>query len=115
MAKFSENLAKLMADRGLSQSTLAAKAGITQPRISGYLTESKYSKFPSLKILIALARALRCSIDELVGLEPFKRGDIKLPDDITEAMKEYDKLPKEDRKLIRLLVERLSKKATESE
>jgi len=108
MAKFSENLARLMAQHGLTQSELAKKTGLSQPRISNYIHESDHAKFPSFKNLISLAEALRCSLDELVGLKPFKRGEITLPDEIMGALEVWDKFCDDDKKLIRLLIKRLS-------
>lgn len=83
MAKFSINLARIMREGDINQVELAKKSGISQPRISGYLSESKYAKFPSLKNLIKLARALHVSLEELTGLESLRGMEQKV-----EALKD---------------------------
>jgi len=108
MGKFSENLARLMAEKGVSQVALAKRSGIKQPLISHYLHESKHAKFPSLKNLIALARALRCSLDELVGIEDIRAGRIELPEEILNMAHKFDKLDKRDQDLMMALALRLA-------
>jgi len=62
------NLAKLMKDRGLNQVELAKKSGISQPLISNYLIQSPRGKQPTLRNLLALQRALGCTLEELTGI-----------------------------------------------
>lgn len=69
MARLSENLAELMAKKGMNQVELAKKSGIKQPLISSYLRESPSAKLPSLPNLLRLARALSCTLEQLTGLE----------------------------------------------
>lgn len=61
----SENLVKWMARRGLSQSQLAEKSGITRARISQLIHRNNHS--PNLYTIQRIAKALDCSIDELVS------------------------------------------------
>jgi transcriptional regulator with XRE-family HTH domain len=56
--------------RGLSVSQLAARAGMGQPAVS--LIENGNRPNPGADTLIRIARALRVSLDELVGNEPTK-------------------------------------------
>lgn len=49
---------------GLSQEELAKKTGITQAFLSEIETQTKC---PSLGTAIKLARALGCTVDELIG------------------------------------------------
>jgi transcriptional regulator with XRE-family HTH domain len=60
---FAEKLEQLRSVRGLSQSDLAAAAGISQPRISEWKRED--SRGPSLPVALSIARALGVSLDYL--------------------------------------------------
>lgn len=103
MTTLAENLAKYMAERGLNQVELAKKSGIKQQLISSYLNESSYAKFPSLNNLIALARALKCSLEELTGFGDIGKFEklnidsaIKLSDSAIKLAKFYESLPADD-------------------
>lgn len=102
MGKFSENLARIMREKDINQVELSKKSGVSQPRISGYLHESKWARVPNLKNLIALARALNCSLETLTGLESLE-GIEKEADAIGELSAEekaiieaYNALPDDD-------------------
>lgn len=70
--KFRAALARMMQERGLNQSELAKKSGISRQLISSYLHGGKQARTPGLENLIALARALHCSLESLTGLESLK-------------------------------------------
>lgn len=102
MTTLAKNLARIMAERRVNQVELAKKSGIKQPLISSYLNESRYARFPSLKNLIALARALKCTLDELTGLER-SRNSRKVIDNspqfgetATKLAELYESLPDDD-------------------
>lgn len=61
-----EHIRKARKDRGLTQKQLSEISDISVMSISSYET-GRF--FPSLIILIALADALNCTIDELIGRE----------------------------------------------
>nr|MBN2277327.1 helix-turn-helix transcriptional regulator [candidate division Zixibacteria bacterium] len=63
--KLSENLRRLMDEKGLNQPELSRKSGIDQPNISRYLNRHPEGKTPTLKHLVKLADALDVSLDEL--------------------------------------------------
>lgn len=65
--RFAETLARLRAEKGLTQRQLGSSAGVAWSMISKY--ESGQSS-PRLKILMRLAKALDVSVDELQGHEP---------------------------------------------
>ena len=60
---FAMNLTRLRRDRGLMQSELADRLGITQSRITEYETGKK---MPRLKRIREFAIILRCEIDDLL-------------------------------------------------
>lgn len=57
------NLKQIRIRKGLTQSELASKCGVTQQAISQY--ESGYRE-PNLEMLKKLASALECTVDELL-------------------------------------------------
>ena len=63
---FGQRLIKLRKAKGLTQEQLAEKAGSTKRTIAYYEIQSKY---PPAHLLIPLAKALRISVDELLGLK----------------------------------------------
>lgn len=72
MTKFRDNLRKLMGIYGLNQVELAKKSGVPQSLISQHLSGHPNVQTPSLKTLVALARALNCTLEELTGLESLR-------------------------------------------
>ena len=78
MTKFRDNLRKLMAIYGLNQVELAKKSGVEQSLISKHLAGHPDVRAPSLKTLIAIAHALHCSLEDLVGRDTLTAPDKKL-------------------------------------
>jgi transcriptional regulator with XRE-family HTH domain len=66
---FGKRMVALRQARGLTQIELAKAAETTQRAISYYETEAE---FPIASALIPLARALRVTTDELLGVKPAK-------------------------------------------
>lgn len=64
MSKFAERLREARLKRGLSQSQLAEKLGITQPQMSGY--ERGVSLKPD--VFVEILKVLNVSSDYLLGL-----------------------------------------------
>lgn len=64
---FGERLQGIRRARELTQVQLAEAAGTTQRAVSYYETEAG---FPPAPAVIALARALKVTTDELLGVEP---------------------------------------------
>lgn len=114
MSKFRDNLRKLMEIYGLNQVELAKKAGVDQSLISQHLSGHPNVQTPSLKTLIALARALNVTLEELTGVESLRGAEEKmqnirstnpdLPEDIREIIKHYRQLSDEDKAKIQELV-----------
>lgn len=65
--EFGRRLVQLRQARGLTQVQLAAAIESSQRVISHYETVAEY---PTVQALVALARVLRVSTDELLGLKP---------------------------------------------
>jgi DNA-binding transcriptional regulator LsrR (DeoR family) len=62
---FTQRLAALLAERGMSQNQLALLLGISRSTVTGWL---RYGKLPDAGLLAALCRELKCSSDWLLGL-----------------------------------------------
>lgn len=62
--EFARRLRKKIAMRGLTQATLGEMTGIGQPLLSLY-TQGK--SLPSAQKVSALAKALNCSVNDLIG------------------------------------------------
>lgn len=104
---FGERLQAIRKARGLTQVQLAEAASTTQRAISYYETEAG---FPPAPAVIDLARALKVSTDELLGVKPPKVE--RLSDD-TEARRMWKRfrmvtvLPERDQKAVIRLINSL--------
>ena len=65
-------LQKLRERRMMTQKELAKASGVTQQAISAI--ESGKNKFPRIITLYQLARALRCTVDDLIDDDPMKKA-----------------------------------------
>jgi transcriptional regulator with XRE-family HTH domain len=107
-ADFGERLATIRKARGLTQVQLAEAAGTTQRAISYYETEAG---FPPMPAVIALARVLKVSTDELMGIEQ-PRADLLQDDPETRRLwKKFQQvrdLPEKDQRAVIRLVNSLA-------
>ena len=67
---FISRLDQVRKEKGLTQSKLASKAGITKSAMSCYI---RRKRIPRGDILVSIARALDVSIDYLVGISNVKK------------------------------------------
>lgn len=67
MSYFGDNLERLLAEKGMSQSELSRRSGIGTSAINTYLRDGVV---PSFTKAIAIADALECTLDELAGRQP---------------------------------------------
>jgi transcriptional regulator with XRE-family HTH domain len=73
MVGLAARLKQLRMDRGLTQQQAAQAVGVTRSVISGYETEMR---FPSLDILVALARLYGVTTDYLLCLDNRESIDV---------------------------------------
>ena len=66
MLEFSKKIKELRLGKGYSQTKLASKLGINKSIISAYENQERY---PSVEVLIKLAKEFKVSVDWLVGLD----------------------------------------------
>ena len=98
--KLADNLARLMKERGFNQVELAKRSGVPQSLISRYLRSDAKAEMPSVENLIALAKALRVTLDELTGITAAQiekaESDVEtgnLTDDERLLLEAWKKLP----------------------
>jgi transcriptional regulator with XRE-family HTH domain len=110
---FGKRLAALRKARGLTQVQLAKAAGTTQRAISYYENEAG---FPPAPAVMDLARALRVSTDELLGIRPQPREVSKLerlhsdPESrrLWKRFQQMAELPEKDQRAVIRLINSLS-------
>lgn len=105
-SEFGERLMKLRLERGLTQVQLAEEAGSTQRAISYYETEAEW---PTVPQLIALAKALHVSSDEMLGLKPPSAPKFvkPKPDEaaLLKRLRLVSLLPERDRRAVLRLID----------
>jgi transcriptional regulator with XRE-family HTH domain len=103
--EFGEKLVALRQQRGLTQVQLAAASGITQRAISYYETMPGY---PAAPAIIALAKALRVSADELLGLKPLPHAltTVQQPEErrLWKQFRRVAALPERDQRAVLRLI-----------
>jgi transcriptional regulator with XRE-family HTH domain len=104
---FGERLQNLRKARGMTQVQLAEAAETTQRAVSYYETEAG---FPPAPAVIALAKALSVTTDELLGVKPPK---LERVNDDSEARRQWKRfqmistLPERDQKAVVRLINSL--------
>jgi len=104
---FGERLQAIRKARGLTQVQLAEAAETTQRAVSYYETEAG---FPPAPAVIALAKALKVTTDELLGVKPPR---VERVNDDSEARRQWKRfqmistLPERDQKAVVRLVNSL--------
>jgi len=110
---FGKRLALLRKTRGFTQVQLAKAAGTTQRAISYYENEAG---FPPAPAVMDLARVLRVSTDELLGIRPQPREATKLeqlhrdPESrrLWKRFQQMAELPEKDQRAVIRLINSLS-------
>lgn len=101
---FGERLQNIRKARGMTQAQLAEAAETTQRAVSYYETEAG---FPPAPAIIALAKTLGITTDELLGVKPPKVERVNGDSEARRQWKRFQMisaLPERDRKaLIRLI------------
>jgi transcriptional regulator with XRE-family HTH domain len=104
---FGERLRRLREGRGFTQRELAEAAETSQRMIAYYET---HSGTPAGPVLLRLARALRISPDELIGLKAEERGaEPSSPQNLRlwRKLKRVEKLPADQRRTVVQLIDAL--------
>lgn len=105
---FGKRLFSLRKAKGLTQVQLAEALGTTQRVISYYETEAE---LPPTAALIPLARVLKISTDELLGIRPTKKIEGREEPEQQRLWKRFQKmdaLPTKDQRAVIRLINSLS-------
>ncbi len=94
---FAQRLLAIRKSRGLTQTELSKLTGISTRMIAHY--ETRATNPPATKLLL-LAKALKVSIDELLGYKSFKGEEIMQNRKLLKKIKMLDKLPPADQKAL---------------
>jgi transcriptional regulator with XRE-family HTH domain len=104
-SEFGRRLLKLRIERGLTQAQLAEAIDSTQRAISHYETVADY---PPPAVIVALAKALKVSTDELLGIK--KQKPPKEPAEVRKLQRKFRQvlsLPEKDRRAIMRMINSL--------
>lgn len=104
---FGARLAQLRKDQGLTQTELGAKVGVSYRVIAYYEGETKH---PPAHLLPGLARALKITTDELLGI---KNKDLKKTSKevaLLRRLRKAEVLSKKDQKILLYFLEALLQK-----
>lgn len=97
MSVFSDNLNKIMDERGISQKWLADAADTTEATISRYANGVHK---PNIDIIVKIAKALSVSIDYLMGLTVIPNGEPNANAEELLIVRCYRRASDRDRRLI---------------
>jgi len=86
------NLTRLMAEKKMTQTQVAQRAGISQGSVSNAVRAKRAQQ---LDVIIGIAKALNVSVSELLSATP---GDI--PPDAARLLELYIPLPQESRERV---------------
>lgn len=110
--EFGERLVVLRQQRGLTQTQLAQASGVTQRAISYYETMPGY---PAAPAIIALAKALRVSSDELLGLKALPKsaaaGNAPEEKRLWRHLRVVAQLPERDQRAVLRLIDTAARAA----
>lgn len=104
---FGERLRELRQVRGLTQIELGQMVGLTQRVVSHYET---YVKFPPARIIPVLAKALKVTTDELLGLKSFKDESLAKHKSLMRRFRIVDEFPLRDQRTVFSLINALAAK-----
>jgi transcriptional regulator with XRE-family HTH domain len=101
MSYFSEKLKELRLYKDMRQSDVAAELSLP---LTTYNYYENGKTEPSIETLIKIACYFDITLDELVGIEPKNKLQEEQNNDITELIKNYKKLNKEQRQHVRIVI-----------
>ena len=101
---FGKRLAALREERALTQAELGEAVGVSQRVIAYYEREDAQ---PPGAMLIDLAKALKVSADELLGLKPTKEKTSPKMARLLKRLKKIEQLPAADQRAVLKMVDAL--------
>ena len=108
-SEFGSRLKAIRQARGLTQETLARRVGIERRMIAQY---ENYAKFPSVDLIPKLARALKVSVEELLGSKQFKDQDLARNKNLMRRFCQIESFSLRDKRTVFSLINALAAKQT---
>lgn len=106
---FAIRLLQIRKGKGLSQYDLASLTGLSQRVIAHYETVIRN---PNPTVVVKLAKALKVSADELMGIKPITDKEPPVKNRrLLKKLKVFDQLSHEDQKAVLKHIEALSEKS----
>jgi transcriptional regulator with XRE-family HTH domain len=102
--QFGPRLAALRESRGMTQTELGDAAGVSQRMIAYYEMADAQ---PPGSLLVTLARALKVSADELLGLKPVTEKTSPKTARLLKRLRRIEELPAADQRAVLKLVDAL--------
>ena len=102
--RFGKTLVSLRRARGFTQQELAKKIGVSRRMIVYYELESIH---PPVALLPDLARALKVSIEQLLGIKGIKELGFSKDKRLMRRLKQLEELPQKDRRSVLSLIKSL--------
>jgi transcriptional regulator with XRE-family HTH domain len=106
---FGERLAQIRESHGMTQAELAVAVGVSRRVIAYYEQEDSQ---PPGAMLVDLAKALRVSTDQLLGLKPSKDTTSPRAARLVKRLQKIAQLPASERRVVLKLVDGLLEKRT---
>lgn len=97
MSVFSDNLNRIMSERGISQKWLADAANTTEATISRYANGVHK---PNIDIIVQIAQALNVSIDYLMGVSVIQSSESEASTEEQLIIKCYRRASDRDQRLV---------------
>lgn len=107
-AGFGARLTELRKAAGFTQQDLATEIGVSRRMIAYYEVQSEH---PPTHLLPAIAKALRISTDELLGLAPVKRAARAKDSRLQRRLQQIEKLDSTQRRQIMQVLDTLLESA----
>lgn len=103
ISDFGKRLAQLRKVKGFTQEELGSKIGVSKRVIAYYEGETNY---PPTHLLIPIAKTLKVSVDEILGLKKSEISDSNHAA-LWRRLKKAESLPKRDQKAVTHYIEAL--------
>ena len=101
MISMSERIKKIRKQKGLSQTELGERIGVSQQVITNY---ERGIREPSIEMLLKISGALNISIENLIGEKPIKPND-ETSRALQKRFEQIKKLPPEKQKAFITMVD----------
>lgn len=102
-----QRIRSMRKERGITQVQLSKLTGISQSSISDI---EKLTNNPSSVTLRLIAKALQCTVSELLGEDIKKEQEIQVDPLRESIIRDYDQLPPEAQQLVRQYIDLLNRK-----